>query len=124
MIDFNNASFVKLRPVNDNAFEKKVAPILVHGEDIVRSFQSIRDGVVFTNKRIITINIQGLTGKKVDFTSLPYNKIQAFSVETAGAFDLDSELDLWFSGMGRIRLEFIGAADVAHLCKMISEKVL
>ena len=124
MIDFNNASFVKLRPVNDNAFEKKVAPILVQGEDIVRSFQSLRDGVVFTNKRIITINIQGLTGKKVDFTSLPYNKIQAFSVETAGAFDLDSELDLWFSGMGRIRLEFIGAADVAYLCKLISEKVL
>ena len=124
MIDFNNASFVKLRPVNDNAFEKMVAPILVSGEEIVRSFQSIRDGVVFTNKRIIAINVQGITGKKKDFTSLPYNKVQAFSVETAGAFDLDSELDLWFSGMGRIRLEFIGATDVAHLCKLISEKVL
>lgn len=124
MIDFNNASFVKLRPVNDNAFEKMVAPILVSGEEIVRSFQSIRDGVVFTSKRIITINIQGITGKKKDFTSLPYNKIQAFSVETAGAFDLDSELELWFSGMGRVKLEFIGATDVAHLCKMISEKVL
>ena len=124
MIDFSNASFVKLRPVNDNAFEKMVAPILVSGEEIVRSFQSIRDGVVFTNKRIIAINVQGITGKKKDFTSLPYNKVQAFSVETAGAFDLDSELDLWFSGMGRIRLEFIGATDVAHLCKLISEKVL
>lgn len=124
MIDFNNASFVKLRPVNDNAFEKMVAPILVNGEEIVRCFQSIRDGVVFTSKRIITINIQGITEKKKDFTSLPYNKIQSFSVETAGAFDLDSELELWFSGMGRVKLEFIGATDVAHLCKMISEKVL
>lgn len=124
MIDFNNASFVKLRPVNDNAFEKMVAPILVDHEEIVRSFQSIRDGVIFTNKRIITINIQGITGKKKDFTSLPYNKIQAFSVETAGAFDLDSELELWFSGMGRVKLEFIGATDVAHLCKMISRQVL
>lgn len=124
MIDFNNASFVKLRPVNDNAFEKMVAPILVSGEEIVNCFQSIRDGVVFTNLRIITINIQGITGKKKDFTSLPYNKIQAFSVETAGAFDLDSELELWFSGLGKIKLEFIGATDVAYLCKMISEKVL
>ena len=124
MIDFNNASFVKLRPVNDNAFEKMVAPILVSGEEIVNCFQSIRDGVVFTNLRIITINIQGITGKKKDFTSLPYNKIQAFSVETAGVFDLDSELELWFSGMGRVKLEFIGATDVAYLCKMISEKVL
>ena len=124
MIDFNNASFVKLRPVNDNAFEKMVAPILVDGEELVRSFQSIRDGVVFTNLRIITINIQGITGKKKDFTSLPYSKIQAFSVETAGAFDLDSELELWFSGMGRVKLEFIGATDVAYLCKMISQRVL
>ena len=124
MIDFNNASFVKLRPVNDNAFEKMVAPILVNGEEIVRSFQIIRDGVIFTNLRIITINIQGISGKKKDFTSLPYSKIQAFSVETAGTFDLDSELELWFSGMGRVKLEFIGATDVAHLCKMISERVL
>ena len=124
MIDFNNASFVKLRPVNDNAFEKAIAPILVSGEEIIASYQSIRDGVVFTNLRIITINVQGITGKKKDFTSLPYGKIQAFSVETAGAFDLDSELELWFSGMGRIKLEFIGAADITHICKMISEKVL
>ena len=120
MIDFNNASFVKLRPVNDNAFEKMVAPILLEGEEIIRSFQSIRDGVVFTNLRIITINIQGITGKKKDFTSLPYNKIQAFSVETAGAFDLDSELELWFSGVGKVKFEFIGATDVSYICKMIS----
>ena len=124
MIDFNNASFVKLRPVNDNAFEKAIAPILVSGEEIIASYQSIRDGVVFTNLRIITINVQGITGKKKDFTSLPYSKIQAFSVETAGVFDLDSELDLWFSGMGQIRFEFVSSANVAHICKMISNRVL
>ena len=124
MIDFNNASFVKLRPVNDNAFEKMVAPILVDGEKHIGSYQSIRDGVVFTNKRIIAINVQGITGKKKDFTSLPYSKIQAFSVETSGVFDLDSELELWFSGVGKVKFEFIGAADVSYICKMISEKVL
>lgn len=124
MIDFKNASFAKLRPVNDIAFAKIIAPILVSGEEIVRCFQSIRDGVIFTNKRIITVNIQGITGTKKDFTSLPYSRIQAFSVETAGVLDLDSELELWFSGMGCVKLEFIGAADITHLCKMISEKVL
>ena len=124
MIDFKNASFVKLRPVNDNAFEKMIAPLLVDGEEHIGSYQSIRDGVVFTNKRIIAINVQGITGKKKDFTSLPYSKIQAFSVETAGTFDLDSELDLWFSGIGNVKFEFIGAADVSYICKMISEKVL
>lgn len=124
MIDFNNASFVKLRPVNDNAFGKMVAPILVENEEIIGSYQSIRDGVVFTDKRIISINIQGITGKKKDFTSLPYSKIQAFSVETAGTFDLDSELDLWFSGVGHVKFEFIGAADVSYICKVISNRVL
>ena len=124
MIDFNNASFVKLRPVNDNAFEKMVAPILVENEEIIGSYQSIRDGVVFTDKRIISINIQGITGKKKDFTSLPYSKIQAFSVETAGTFDLDSELDLWFSGVGHVKFEFIGATDVSYICKVISKRVL
>ena len=124
MIDFNNASFVKLRPVNDNAFEKMIAPLLVEGEEHIGSYQSIRDGVVFTNKRIIAINIQGITGKKKDFTSLPYSKIQAFSVETSGMFDLDSELELWFSGLGRVKFEFIGAADVSYICKVISKQVL
>ena len=124
MIDFNNASFVKLRPVNDHAFEKMVAPILVDGEEHIGSYQSIRDGVVFTSKRIIAINVQGITGKKKDFTSLPYSKIQAFSVETSGVFDLDSELELWFSGVGKVKFEFIGATDVSYICKMISEKVL
>ena len=124
MIDFNNASFVKLRPVNDNAFEKMVAPILVDGEELIGSYQSIRDGVVFTDKRIIAINVQGITGKKKDFTSLPYSKIQAFSVETAGVFDLDSELELWFSGVGRVKFEFIGATDVSYICKTISKQVL
>lgn len=124
MIDFKNASFVKLRPVNDNAFEKMVAPILVDGEELIGSYQSIRDGVVFTDKRIIAINVQGITGKKKDFTSLPYSKIQAFSVETAGVFDLDSELELWFSGVGRVKFEFIGATDVSYICKTISKQVL
>lgn len=124
MIDFNNASFVKLRPVNDNAFEKEIAAILVDNEKIIGSYRSIRDGVVFTDKRLIAINIQGITGKKKDFTSLPYSKVQAFSVETAGVFDLDSELELWFSGVGKVKFEFIGAADVSYICKMISQRVL
>ena len=124
MIDFKNASFAKLRPVNDSAFEKMIAPILIDEEEIIGCYQGIRDGVVFTSKRIIAINVQGLTGKKKDFTSLPYSKIQAFSVETAGVFDLDSELDLWFSGMGQIRFEFVSSANVAHICKMISNRVL
>ena len=124
MIDFKNASFVKLRPVSDSDFSGMISPMFIPGEEIIQSFRGIRDGVVFTNKRIFAINVQGLTGKKKDFTSLPYSKIQAFSVETAGVLDLDSELDLWFSGMGNVRFEFVAAADVSRICQMISARVL
>jgi hypothetical protein len=55
---------------------------------------------------------------------LPYSKIQAFSVETAGVLDLDSELELWFSGLGKVRFEFVARADVSGICRMISERVL
>ena len=124
MIDFNNATFMKLRPVAERTFSGLVSPIFVPGEQIVESFQGIRDGVVFTNKRIIAINIQGISGKKKDISSLPYSKIQAFSVETAGVLDLDSELELWFSGLGKVKLEFVSNANVTEICRMISQWVL
>ena len=124
MIDFENAEFLKLRPVKDTSFDAVIRPMFVEGEEIVQCFQTVRDGVVFTTKRIFAINIQGLTGKKKDFTILPYKRIQAFSVETAGILDLDSELDLWFSGLGHVRFEFISGADTAKICKIISEQVL
>ena len=124
MIDFKNASFLKLKSASDQTFLPVLVPMLVEGEEIAGTYQSLRDGVVFTNKRIIVINVQGITGKKMDFTSLPYKNIQAYSVETAGVLDLDSELDLWFSGLGKIRLEFVANENIAYICKMISENVL
>ena len=63
-------------------------------------------------------------GKKKDITSLPYTKIQAFSVESSGVFDIDSELELWISGLGKIRLEFSGGTDVYEVAKLIGSFVL
>jgi hypothetical protein len=124
MIDFQNASFLKLKPVPASNFEHMISPMFIDGEHIISTFQGIRDGVVFTNKRIVSVNVQGITGKKKDFTSLPYSKIQAYSVETAGVIDLDSELELWFSGMGKVKFEFVSKADVGALCRVISSFVL
>lgn len=124
MIDFNNAAFLKLKPVPDQNFLPMVQGMFTQGEEVIQSFQSIRDGIVFTTKRIIAINVQGITGKKKDFSSLPYSKIQAFSVETAGTFDLDSELELWFSGLGKVKFEFTANCNVQEICRMISDRVL
>jgi hypothetical protein len=124
VIDFDKASIFKLTPCSPQDIAPSVTPIIIPGEEIVSCFKAARDHVVFTNKRVIAVNVQGMTGKKRDFTSLPFSKIQAFSIETAGTFDLDAELDLWFSGLGKVRLEFKGKVDIRELGKMIASYVL
>ena len=124
MIDFGKDAKFKLKPVDNQDGVKMVDALLVGGEEVIMTFQASRDMVIFTNKRLIAVNVQGMTGKKKDFSSLPYARIQAFGVETAGNFDLDSELELWFSGLGKIKLEFGGKVDIRALCKFIGEFAL
>ena len=122
MIDFNgNGFFARLKKVNNDNFNDLVGTFFVDGEFVIAAYKSIRDGVVFTNKRIIAINIQGITGKKKDFTSIPYNKITTFSLETAGTFDLDSELEIHLSGVGKVKFQFTGSTEVVAICKIISD---
>lgn len=124
MIDFQNGTFVKLKMVNRSDGVNLVQPLLINGEGIISTYRGIRDYVIFTNKRIISVNVQGMTGKKKDFTSLPYAKISAFSVETAGHFDLDSELELWFSGLGKVKFEFSGNSNIVEIGQIIGSFAL
>lgn len=122
MIDFKNGEFVKLKQTSAAAVSD-INPLLISGEEIISCYKSIRDYVVFTTHRIISVNVQGITGKKKDFTSMPYSKIQVFSVETAGVLDLDSELELYFSGIGKVKFEFTGSCDIAKIGKLIGEHI-
>ncbi len=123
MIDFQNGSFFKLKKC-DNSVADDMLPLFINGEEIIGCYKSIRDHVVFTNKRIISVNVQGITGKKKDYTSMPYAKIQVFSIETAGILDLDSELELYFSGIGKVKFEFSGGSDIIQIGKVIGEFTL
>lgn len=124
MIDFQNKIIFKLKEEKGCSFQNIITPLLVNNEQIIASYKSMRDGIVFTNMRIMSINVQGLTGTKRDITSLPYSKIQAYSVETAGVLDLDAELELYFSGLGKVRFELSASTSVKQLCQMISTYVL
>ncbi len=123
MIDFDNASFLKLRPVDDERLAALVGPLLCPGETIAQQYQSVRDCVIFTDRRVIAVNVQGITGKKKDFSILPYRRIQAYSIESAGVMDLDSELDLWLSGLGHVRFELVAGADLPALCRLIQRGI-
>lgn len=124
MIDFKNGDVFKLKPTKNEDGLKLVSTMLIDGEDIFATFKTVRDCVIFTNKRIIAVNVQGITGSKKDFTSLPYSKVQAFSVETSGTFDMDSEMELYFSGLGKVRFEFKGSFDIRSFNKLIGKYIL
>lgn len=121
MIDFNNKGyFARLRRVRDNEFDSILNGVLISGEKVIGAYKSIRDGVVFTDKRIIAINVQGVTGKKRDLTSIPYSKITTYSLESAGTFDLDAELEIYMSAVGKVKFEFTGNTNVDYISQLIS----
>ena len=79
--------------------QTEFAQILAPGERVEHAYQLIRDYFVFTDKRLVLVDKQGITGSKVDYHSIPYKSVTHFSVETGGTFDLDAELKIWISGM-------------------------
>jgi hypothetical protein len=123
MIDFKSDAVIKLKPTDAKQAEI-CRPFLIDGEDIIAVFQGMRDRVVFTNKRIIAVNVQGITGKKIDFSSMPYSKVQVFSIETSGVFDRDCEIELYFSAVGKVKIEIAGSFDIIRFNKIISQYVL
>lgn len=124
MIDFNNGSFVKLKQTDTKKGYNVVQPLLIGGEQVLSAYKGIRDYVVFTNMRVISINVQGVTGKKKDFTSMPYSKISVFSIETSGVADIDSELEMWFSGLGKVHFDFTGRSDIIRIGQIIASYTL
>lgn len=124
MIDFENGDVFKLRKVKDEKVDNNILTLLVPKEEIIGVYKSVRDYVVFTNRRFISANIQGVTGKRRDYTIMPYSKISVFSIETSGVLDVDSELQLFFSGVGKVTFEFTGSADIVEIGQMISRHLL
>ncbi|TGE34290.1 PH domain-containing protein [Desulfosporosinus sp. Sb-LF] len=84
--------------VGTKEIEKELELVLVESEQVHKAFKLIRDLFIFTDRRLILVDKQGVTGKKVEYHSVPYKSISHFSIETAGHFDLDAELKIWISG--------------------------
>jgi len=84
--------------IDVSSVAEELAPILSNAEQVVEAYKMVRDLFVFTDKRLIFIDKQGVTGKKVDYLSVPYRAITQIKVETAGHFDMDCDLKIWVSG--------------------------
>ncbi len=111
--------------VDINELKKEFGEILIDGEDIENAFRIFRDKWVFTNKRLIMLDVQGVTGSKREYRSIPYHSIDQFSIETSGTFDDDSEMKLWIKGMHEpLKKEFKRNIDVRLLQKMLATHIL
>lgn len=105
---------------------KKYGQLLIDREEIEMGFKLIRDTFIFTNKRLILVDVQGLTGSKTEYKSITYKSITRFSVETAGTFDLDAELKIWVSSElnPSIVKQFNKSVNVYDVQKVLAHHVL
>ena len=97
--------------------------LLGRNEDVIQAYQWVRDLLIFTDFRLIVVDIQGATGKKVDYHSIPYRSIRHFAVESTGHFDLEAELKIWVSGLGAepLTYTFSRDADVYKVQALLAE---
>ncbi|SNR67105.1 PH domain-containing protein [Lutibacter flavus] len=116
-----NASEVSSEQLNE-----KYSRLLIENENVELGFKLFRDVFMFTNKRLILIDIQGITGSKIEYKSMPYKSISRFSLETAGTFDLDAELKIWISSENSptVSKKFNKSIDVYEVQKYLAAKVM
>jgi hypothetical protein len=116
-----NAGAIKPEDLNT-----KYNQLLTDGEKIEMGFKLIRDSFIFTNKRLILVTVQGITGSKTEYLSIAYKSISRFSVETAGTFELDAELKIWVSSEVNpsIVKQFNKSVNVYDVQKLLAHHVL
>jgi len=105
--------------VSECPIPNDVNDLLVEGEVAIAAYKTFRDSAIFTNKRLIVRDAQGLTGKKVEVYSLPYSSINMWSTENAGKlFDLSAEVELW-TRAGQIKVNLQKGVDIRKLTAVI-----
>ncbi|MDU1412393.1 MAG: PH domain-containing protein [Clostridium sp.] len=108
--------------VDLNKVKEDYGKLLGSAEQIEKAFKLVRDMILFTNKRLIMIDKQGMTGKKIEYHSIPYRAITNYKVETAGHFDLDAELKIYISGMSMpIEKTFSSSCNIYEVQALLAE---
>lgn len=112
--------------VSNEDLKKNYWRLLTENEEIELGFKLIRDTFIFTNKRLILVDVQGITGSKTEYKSITYKSISRFSIETAGTFDLDAELKIWISSENHpsIKKQFNNSVNVYEVQRILAHHVL
>ena len=94
---------------------------------VLMGFKCGRDSTIFTSRGILSVDVQGFSGKRREFRHVPYESLRHFSVESSGSFDRDSELDLILSTpwLPQIARDFrSGNVDIVAVQNFIAAKIL
>ncbi|MEU0102042.1 PH domain-containing protein [Streptomyces sp. NPDC006267] len=118
------ALFGNAHTIDPATAQEDYARLLGPGEQVHAAFLLIRDTMLFTDRRLILVDKQGITGKKVEYRSVPYRSITQFAVETAGTFDLEAELSIWVSGhVTPIQKTFTKGVDIYEVQAILAQFV-
>ncbi|HEU5067087.1 MAG TPA: PH domain-containing protein [Sphingomicrobium sp.] len=110
-------------PVAIGTLRDKYQNVLMDDEQIEMEFKGVRDGMLLTDLRMIVLNSQGITGKKVEVTSFPWKSVTAYAVENSGTLDLDAELKICGSGWGVCEVQMTKGTNVRAVCQYLNRKI-
>ncbi|MGB7405277.1 MAG: PH domain-containing protein [Pacificimonas sp.] len=117
--------FFSSHEITPDEIHDKFGQHLLPGETVLAAFKTIRDVAFLTDLRFVMVDVQGLTGSKVDVGSVPYKSIVRFSVESAGTLDLDTELKIWVSSRtDPFEVKISRGSDPAQIQRLLAERVL
>ena len=119
-----DSNFLNLKAMDKSEIRKEIPELLVEKELILSAFKTVRDQVIFTNKRFFVVNVQGITGKKISYFSYPYSKVQYYGIETAGLVDIDSELFLRFMDGTTLQFDFKTSVNIKEIHQLLSDFIL
>lgn len=109
--------------ITESSIPDDASSILANGETAVAAYRTVRDSAIFTNKRLMVRDVQGITGRKAEIYSVPYSAINMWSTENAGTFDLSAEITLW-TRSGKIKINLRKGVDIRKIDKIIAQSVL
>jgi hypothetical protein len=110
---------------NPATVARDYAPVLIEGEQVLIAFKTVRDLIFLTNYRLCSVNVQGLTGRKVEIESIPYRSIVRWSIERAGTFDMDADLVVWISGTDEpLEVKVSASANIVGVQQVLARHIL
>ncbi|MCS5422047.1 MULTISPECIES: PH domain-containing protein [Psychrilyobacter] len=119
----NKQKFTAMVKIPNESSKRDIDFLLKGDEVVLLTYRSIEDMVFFTEKKLITLDLQKTAEKKIQYMCIPYSKIISFSVETTQSFDLDSELKFWLSGLGEFGISFGRGTDIREIITLINDSM-